>query len=50
VEIYGREKVERIFKSQKIPVNSLGVEAKQKATENIKLINIRHEYKKTMLE
>jgi hypothetical protein len=26
------------------------VEAKQKATKNIKLINIRHEYKKTVVE
>jgi hypothetical protein len=69
MEIYGRDKADRVFKSQKIHVNSLGVfkandnewvywysdgkiyetgsaitevDAKQKATENIKLINIRH--------
>ena len=69
MEIYGKDKAERVFKSQKMPVNSLGVfkandnewdywysdgkiyetgsatievEAKQKATENIILINIRH--------
>jgi hypothetical protein len=76
MEIYGRHKAERVFKSQKIPVNSLGVfkgndnewvywysdgkiyetgsattevEAKQKATKNIKLINIRHKYKNTVV-
>jgi hypothetical protein len=25
MEIYGRDKAERVFKSQKIPVNSLGI-------------------------